>query len=151
MKKTLLLLVCVFSLFVFALSMKADNERVITVNQLPAAAQTFLKKNFADVKIAIVMVETDFLEKVYDVTFANGHSVEFDRKGEWKEVNCKYGEVPAQIIPDPIRKYVTENYPDAKIWEIELDKSDKRYELRLSNHWELKFNLAGVLVHLEND
>lgn len=149
MKKALLLLVCVFSLF--AVSMKADNERVITVNQLPAAAQTFLKKNFADVKVAIVKVETDFFEKVYDVTFTNGHSIEFDRKGEWKEVDCKYGEVPASVIPAFVKKYVTENYPDAKVWKIELDKSDKEYEVKLSNRWELKFNLDGVLIHLEND
>lgn len=149
MKKALLLLVCVFSLF--AVSMKADNERVITVNQLPAAAQTFLKKNFADAKIAVVRVETDFLEKVYDVVFTNGNSIEFNRKGEWKEVDCKFDGVPSQIVPAAISKYVTENYPDAKIWKIELDKSDKEYELQLSNRWELKFNLDGVLTHLEND
>ena len=149
MKKVLLAIVCMFALFVTAV--KADNEKIITVNQLPQTAQQFIKSNFSNLKVALVRSETDFLEKVYEVIFTDGQKVEFYRNGDWKEIDCKYSEVPAKIVPVAIKKYITENYPDAKIWKLELDKSDKEYDVKLSNHWELKFDLKGNLTHLDND
>ena len=49
MKKILVLFVCLFSLQTVV---RADNDRPITVAQLPAAAQQFIKKYFADVNVA---------------------------------------------------------------------------------------------------
>jgi hypothetical protein len=46
--------------------------------------------------------------------FVNGAKVEFTKNGEWKDVECKYGEVPAAIVPQQIRDYVAKNYPDRK-------------------------------------
>ncbi len=149
MKKVLFTLVCMFA--IFATSVKADNERIIPVNKLPETSQKFIKAHFPEHKVAVAKVETDFLEKVYEVIFTDGQRVEFYRNGEWKEVNCKFGEVPAAIVPAAIKKYVKENYPDAQIWVLELDKSDKEYEIKLSNRWELKFDLQGNLTHLDND
>lgn len=149
MKKIVLALVCMFALF--AVTVKADNERPIQVNQLPQTAQTFIKQNFADQKVAIVLQETDFLTKVYEVVFSNGYRVEFDSDGNWKELECKFGEVPAAAVPTFIQNYVKENYPDAKIWKLELDKRDKEYDVKLSTRWEMKFNLKGQLIDLEQD
>ena len=85
--------------------------------------------------------------KSYEVIFTNGDKVEFDNKGNWEEVNCKYSAVPAAIIPATIQKYVTTNYPDAKILKIERDKKD--YEVKLSNRTELKFDLKFNLIDID--
>ena len=51
------------------------------------------------------------------------------------------------IIPAAIQKYVTTNYPDAKILKIERDKKD--YEVKLSNRTELKFDLKFNLIDID--
>lgn len=151
MKKVFFALACVFAFFATTLTVKADNERALPIAQFPQTAQQFIKQHFADQKVVISKVETDFLEKVYVVIFSNGNSVEFYRDGEWKEIECKYSQVPAAAVPSFIQKYVTENYPDAKIVSVDKDKSDKEYDVKLSSRWELKFDYKGNLIDLEND
>ena len=92
-------------------------------------------------------MESDWFDKNYDVIFTNGNKVEFDKRGNWKEVNCKYSSVPVDVIPSAIQKYVAENYPDAQVIKIERDKKD--YEIKLSNKWELKFDLQFNLIDID--
>ena len=112
MKKLVFLLVCLFTLQTVA---RADDDKPIQVTQMPQPAQQFIKQHFADSKVALAKMESDFFYKSYEVIFTNGDKVEFDNKGNWEEVNCKYSAVPTAIIPATIQKYVTTNYPDAKI------------------------------------
>ena len=67
MKKLVLLLVSVFT-FQFAM---ADNDKPIAFEQLPAAAQQFVKKNFPDAKVAFAKMEKEFFGTTYDVVFIN--------------------------------------------------------------------------------
>lgn len=144
MKKLFFLFVCLFTLQTVA---RADDDKPIQVNQLPQKAQLFIKQYFADSRTAIAKMESDFLDKSYDVIFTNGDKLEFDKKGNWKEVNCKYSSVPTGIIPSAILKYVTANYPDTKVLKIERDKKD--YEVKLSNGWNLKFDLKFNLIDID--
>ena len=145
MKKLLLLLVC---LFTFQAVVKAYDDKPIKVAQLPQSAQQFIKSHFGNSKVAIAKMETDWLDKSYDVIFTDGNKLEFDKQGNWKETNCKYSAVPAGVIPAQILKYVSENYPDAKVLKIERDKKD--YEVKLSNRWELKFDLQFNLIDIDD-
>lgn len=145
MKKLLIAFVCLFSLQTIA---RADNDKPVQVSQLPQQAQQFIKQHFATGNIAIAKVENHFFDKNYDVIFTNGDKVEFDKKGNWKEVDCKYSAVPERIIPATIQKYVSANYPQAKVLKIDRDKKD--YEVKLSGGWELKFDLAFNLIDIDN-
>lgn len=145
MKKLLLLFVCMFALHSVV---RADNDKPVKVTQLPQQAQQFIKQYFGDKSVAIAKVESDWLNKSYDVIFTNGDKLEFDKKGNWTEVNCKYSAVPTPVIPTAIQKYITGNYPDAKVLKIECDKKD--YELKLSNGWELKFDMQFNLLDIDN-
>lgn len=145
MKKLVVLFACLFSLLTVA---HADDDKPIQVTQLPQVAQKFLKQLFTGNNIAMAKLEKDFLDKKYEVIFTNGDKVEFDKKGNWKEVDCKYSVVPAEIISAKIQKYVTTNYPDIKILKIDRDKKD--YEIELSNGLELKFDLAFNLINIEH-
>ena len=144
-KKLLLLFVCLFTLQTIA---RADDDKPIPVSQMPQKAQQFIKQHFAGSNIAMAKVESDFLQKSYDVIFTDGNKVEFDKKGNWTEVNCKFSVVPQGIIPSPIPKYTATNYPDAKVLKIERDKTD--YEVKLSNGWELKFDSKFNLIDIDN-
>lgn len=126
----------------------ADNDKPITVTQLPQTAQQFIKTHFPKEKVAFAKLERDFLETTYEVLFTNSTKVEFYKDGEWKEVDCKYSTVPAKIVPAQIAQYVTQNYPDAQIVQIDRDKRD--YEVKLTNGWELTFDLNFNLIDIDD-
>ncbi len=144
MKKLLFLFVCLFTLQTVV---KADDDKPIQVTQMPKAAQQFIKQHFADSKVALAKMENDLLSKSYEVIFTDGNKIEFDKKGNWEEVNCKFTSVPLQVIPQPIQQYINTNYPDTKVLVIERDSKD--YEVKLSNRVELKFDLKFKLIDID--
>lgn len=146
MKKILFVFAAILSLSV--LTARADNDKIIAKGMLPAEAQTFISTHFGDLKISYAKEERDFLERSYEVVFADGSKVEFTRKGDWKDVDCRYNEVPAAIVPEAIRDYVSANYPDAKILRIERDAND--YEVKLSNRLELTFDKKLNIIDIDN-
>lgn len=145
MKRFFLMLMCVFAMSTVVM---ADNEKPIQVGELPTKAQTFISTYFKSQKIALAKVETELFSKVYDVIFTNGEKLEFDKSGEWLEVNCKQTGVPAKIVPAAISNYVKANYPDAKILKIERDK--KGYEVQLSNRWEISFDSQMRVIDIDD-
>ena len=136
------------SMFIMNVSVWAGNDKPIQVTELPKSAQSFIKNHFADQSVAVAKVETDFMDKSYDVIFTNGDKVEFDKKGKWTKVDCKHGQVPQGIIPMPIQKYIAKNYPDAKVQAIELTDR-KGYEVELSNGFEIKFDKKMNVIDID--
>lgn len=145
MKQLITLTIC---LFIFSGIIKADNDKPVTIDELPQKAQEFLKQHFSKNTISYAQVEKELWDKKYDVVFTNGEKIEFDKNGEWKEVKCRQSEVPAQIVPEAIRNYVKTNYPDAKILQIESDK--KEYEVKLSNRLEIKFDAKMRVIDIDD-
>lgn len=146
MKKLITLL-----LFLVALqtTIKADDDKPIEFSQLPQQSQQFIKQHFAKTSIALVKMEDGFFDKSYEVIFTNGDKVDFDRKGVWTDINCKYTEVPTASVPTQIKAYVSRNYPNIKI--VKIEKDDKqRYEVELSNGIELKFDSKFNLIDIDN-
>lgn len=128
--------------------MVAGADQIIDVSHLPKSAQTFIRTHFSDAKISIVSVDPELTDKTYEVLFTDGRSVEFDRKGEWKEVDCKRFEVPAGIIPEPIRRHVAGSHPDNFVKEISRDW--RGYEVSLNNGLDLDFNTKYQLVRYDD-
>lgn len=146
MKKLMILAVALLALGTTAVS--ADNDRPINVNQLPKTAQQFISQHFPNEKISFAKVERDFLEIKYEVVFTNSTKIEFLKNGQWKEVDCKFSKVPAAIVPQQIASFVTQNYPDISIIQIDRDKRD--YEIKLSNGLELTFDLKFNLIDIDD-
>lgn len=145
MKKLFLLLVSVFTMQVAM----ADNDKPVTFEQLPQAAQQFIRQNFADREIAFSKMEKEWFDTSYDVLFTNGDKLEFDKKGQWKEMYCKFTSVPEKAVPAPIVKFVNDKYPGVKILVIEKDRYE--YEVRLSNFWEITFDLQFNVIDMDQD
>lgn len=145
MKKMMFLFV---SLFVMNLAVFADNDKPIQVNEMPKAAQQFVKSHFANQSVAVAKMETDFLDKTYDVIFTNGDKVEFDKKGNWTKVDCEHTQVPQAVIPVAIQQYVGKNYPDAKV--VKIEKTDRKgYEVDLNNGFDIEFNKNMRVVEID--
>ena len=93
-------------------------------------------------------MESGLFEKSYDVVFNNGEKLEFDRRGNWTEIDCKMSSVPSALVPAKIRSYVKATYPGTKI--LKLEKDDNRYEVKLSNRLEVTFNKNFQVVDIDD-
>ena len=144
MKKVFLAIACVFTL---ATSACADNYQPVYEEQLPEKAQIFLATYFPEAKISLVRKEIDVMEVTYDVIFADGSKVEFDRKGNWTEVDCIGRPLPEGIVPDAISKVVNAHYPEAKVTKIERDGHEM--DVTLDNRAELTFDKHFKLVDID--
>ncbi len=143
-KKTIMALVC---LVAFQTSAMADNDKPVNVNQLPAAAQQVIKAHFSGKKVALAKMESGLIDKSYDVIFTTGEKIEFDRKGNWTDIDCKQSSVPAKLVPAQITTYVNSNYSGNKILKIEKDRGE--YEINLSNGVEIKFNSDFAVIDID--
>jgi hypothetical protein len=142
MKQRLFILLAM--VMTMCLTVKADNDRVITFDQLPTQAQTLLKKHFGDKIPLIVTVDWDD----YTVIYQSGEKVEFDKKGNWKDLNCKTSAVPAALIPEQIKASVKKTFPGATI--IKLDRDRRGYDVKLNNGMELEFNKKFQIVDIDD-
>ena len=143
-RKTIMALAC---LLVFVGTACADNDEPITVSQLPVAAQTTLKQYFKGKSVALVTIDRSVGSRSYDVVFGNGEKIEFDRKGNWTDIDCRSNAVPARLIPSAIASYVKAHHAGAKVVKIERDKSET--DVKLSNGIELTFNKKYQLIDID--
>lgn len=148
-KRILLLLAVLIpiALVILALSLN-DRKRPIAVPELPVSVQAFLNEYWADNKVAYATVETDWFYKEYKVVFVDGSKMEFNRRGEWKEIECKYGRVPEAMIPEPIRVRLSELYGECEVIGIERDR--REYEVKLSNRLEVTFDRLFRVVDIDD-
>ena len=137
-----------FLLFAAVLNANAGNDRIITKDKLPVNAQQFIDTHFESLKISYVKEERDFFERSYEVVFTDGSKLEFTSKGEWKDVDCRYSEVPAAIVPAAIMEYVLKNFPAEKVLKIERETGN--YEVKLSNRYELTFDKKLRIIDIDN-
>ena len=129
-----------------SLTMSADDDdRVITFDQLPQAAQTFLKANFANKVPLVVTADWDD----YTIRYESGEKIEFNRSGDWKDIECYNNKVPTSVIPEQIVNYVKQNYPGKSVIKIERHRSV--YEVKLNNGMEVEFNRNFQVIGMDYD
>ena len=127
----------------------ADDDKPVTIDQLPTKAKSFITEYFSNEKVALAKEEKDFWNSTFEVIFVNGNKLEFDNKGNWTEVSCKYSSVPEKIVPSAIMSYIKKNYPDCKVLTIEIEKN--RTEVKLSNRVEVTFNKNNEVIDIDMD
>ena len=125
----------------------AGNDKPISVNALPAKAQTLLSQHFNGQKVMLATIESGVVSRSYDVVLKNGTKLEFDKKGNLTEINCKQGIVPALLIPQAIKNYLKDNYAGQSVKKIEMNKNE--YEVELTNRLDLTFNKHFQLIDMD--
>lgn len=125
----------------------AGNDKPISVNALPAKAQTVLSQHFNDQKVMLATIESGVVSRSYDVVLQNGTKLEFDKKGNLTEIDCKQGIVPMLLIPQAIKNYLEVNYAGQSVKKIEIKKNE--YEVELVNGLDLTFNKHFQLIDID--
>ena len=142
-----ILMIAICCMMSFNIVANAGNDKPISVNALPAKAQTLLNNHFNNQKVMLATIESGVINKSYDVVLQNGTKLEFDKKGNLTEIDCKQGIVPALLIPQAIKNYLKENYRGETVRKIELNK--KEYEVELTNGIDLTFNKHFQLIDID--
>ena len=145
MKKFILM---ILSVVLFQNISYADSERLITVDKLPVAAQKFLKTHFADQSLTYAKVDGYMFDVDYEVRLADGTKIDFDRKGNWTNVERKAVALPEKLVPTKIAEYVAKHYAGAKVVKIERNK--RSFEVELSNGLELTFDTRYNLINVDD-
>lgn len=142
--------VLLLGLFLFSVSVamtipaQADS-RVVSSSTLPAVATTFLKTHFPMASIVSVYVSEDSDSLVYTVRLGDHTKLEFNARGEWREVDMQGRPIPIAIIPASIRKYLQVNHPGVSV--IKIEKQSKYcFEVDLVGDIELTFDSSGRLM-----
>ncbi|MDE6570094.1 MAG: PepSY-like domain-containing protein, partial [Alistipes sp.] len=68
--------------------------------------------------------------------------------GEWEEVEAKRADFPMSVIPQAIRSYLHQHYPDAAVKQIDRDRYG--YEVKLRSGLELEFDKDGRLLKIDD-
>ncbi len=142
-----ILWVVILGVFAYQSPLIAGNDKPITVSELPTKAQQVINTHFKGKKVALVTAESQIIGKTYDVVFTQGDKLEFDRNGEWTEIDCKRSAVPAALIPSAIKNYVNTNYSGSTIIQIEKDRSE--YDVKLSTGLEITFNKKFQVIDID--
>ena len=145
MKKAFVLLTAL----VISLAALAE-ERQVSYTKLPEKAKEFISNNFSTLKVTYVKYDRELSDRDYEVHFANGTTIEFNHKGEWKQIDCGRGcEVPLSILPQGIVDFLSAEYPGVAV--VDVDKDRREYDITLSNGVELTFDKHGGFKYYEYD
>lgn len=143
-------LIAIVLISVLATSLAYADEKIITkdMQQLPSVSRQFLNQHLKGVQVSHIKIEKGWFGiKEYEVILTNGTEVKFDSEGEWEEVDGHHAAITTGFFPPFILTYIQENYPGVDVLSIEKDR--KEYEVKLSNHFELKFNHHGKLIDID--
>lgn len=130
-----------------SLTLISCSDRIIPSEKLPTAAQAFIKEYFPDSPISYVKKEAD-LTPTYEVVLQNGTEIEFNKKGQWDNIDCKRLAVPARLIPAAISEYVNANFPGQAI--VKIDKESFGHEVEIASGLEFKFDKKGKILHIDD-
>jgi hypothetical protein len=81
--KSIFLIVVAFVM----MAMVSCDDKVVTIDQLPAPAQSYLTENYPDQKVLIIKKDIEGLSTRYEVTLESGMKVEFDGDGSLRDVD----------------------------------------------------------------
>ncbi|MDE6681321.1 MAG: PepSY-like domain-containing protein [Muribaculaceae bacterium] len=122
-----------------------DKDEPVAYDELPAAAQTFLTTYYPSVKTVSVTKDKD----EFDVVLANGHKVDFNKQGEWQDVDAPMGQtIPTGFYPSAIDDYVANMANNAGINEI--SKIREGYEVETLTGLEIHFSSEGNFIGYDN-
>lgn len=124
-------------------------ESVISKDELPQVAQTFISDNFANSSIDYIKKDKEILSTDYQVRFTDGVKIEFDSKGNWVEIDGNKNAIPTSFIQSNIVNYVKEKFPNAQIKKIEIGRFGKQ-EVKLTNGLELEFDSKGKFKKIDD-
>lgn len=124
-----------------------NNTTFVELNTLPTAARDFVGNYFPGVELLNIEKYSPAKENgaMYEVNFRNGSDAEFDTSGNWISVEASGNNtIPTGFILPSIVSYVSNNYPNQGINQIEIKNGG--FEVELTNDVDLHFDSNGNFI-----
>jgi hypothetical protein len=134
------------AVFTFSLS-SCEKEEIMPSSELPNEITSYISKHFPNNTIKQVVKDRDGLTKTYDILLSENISLEFNRQKEIIDIDG-VAKLPDSVIPEKIREYVANNYPDNFITDWEIDGRNQQVEL--DSGLDLEFNMKGDFLRIDN-
>ena len=145
-KNRFVTLIAIAALFT-GVSVSAQDKK-ITAAELPATAQNFIKQHFKGQTITVAKMDKEMFDIDYEAVLSGGTEIEFDEKGDWKEIDGNHNALPASVIPTAINNYISSNYKGQGV--VQIDKKRAGYDIELSNGTELEFDTNGKFLRIDD-
>ena len=126
----------------------ADNDKIITFEQLPAAAQELVQQYQDVANIAYVKLDPELFGDKYEVRFNDGKEFDFEEDGTLRKVDYQREAVPAALVPEVGRQQISASFPQTFI--VEWGKDDWGWKAELNNKLEIKFNRKLEMLGLDD-
>lgn len=118
-----------------------DKDEPVSPTDLPIKAKEFISTYFPSANI--VRSIKDGHE--YEATLSDGTRIDFDKKGEWQDVDAPLGmTIPSGFYPQAIDENVAQVSPEAGINEISKEKYG--YEVELVSGVDMRFDHDGAFL-----
>lgn len=134
-------------LFVCAIGQIHAQDRYLETNEYPNEITSYIDTHFPNGDIVSIKEEKGKRKTEYEVKLRNMEELEFDQDYAVTCVESKES-LPESVVPQKIRDYVTQNYPDRNIEEWK--KKKRGQEIELDNGLEIKFDFDGNFVKLDD-
>lgn len=127
----------------------AGDDKIISFAQLPKVAQSFVKKHYPKLQVSLVKLDKELFDQSYEVILSDGSRVEFDKKGNWTDIDGQDRPIPLTAIPASISAHVRKNFPGTKV--VQIERTDRgRYSVELDNHIDLLFDKNFRFVGIDD-
>lgn len=134
-------------LFLLLTLSSCEKEKVVPAREFPSEIENFVSNHFPSNKIIQVIEDQEGLTKTYNVVLDGNITLEFNKNMEIIEIDSNE-QLPTDVIPPKISSYVSENFPNNSITDWKID--DKIQEIKFNNGLEIKFNMEGDLIKIDN-
>jgi hypothetical protein len=114
--------------------------------EMPATIKSFLAKYYPKATVVKYEAKSTVVGKKYEVKLNNGAEIDFDKNGNWEEINDKQG-VSSALIPAKIKTYLNQHYKGVKVESI--DKERNKIKVDLQNDIDLEFDKNGKLLRID--
>lgn len=140
----LLPLFMVAVLAICGVSCSDDKDEPVASTELPVKAKEFISTYFSTATITLTTKD----KGEYEVTLSEGTRIDFDKKGEWKDVDAAAGKtIPSGFYPAAIDENVAQISADAGINEI--SRESYGYDVELLSGTDMKFNHEGAFISFD--
>lgn len=102
----------------------------ISYDALPEKARQFIGLYFQDMECVRIVQKKDNGTTGFEAYLTGGAKLEFDWRGEWTSLDCKFSALPSGILPENIITYIDNRYPDAVVRKAE--KLPSGYEINIA-------------------
>lgn len=128
-----------------------DSEELISFDDFPQTAKTFINANFPNSQVVLSNKETDGRKTFLKAYLSEGVKVEFNKKGDWIEVSTKSPQgIHLPSLPIEITTYIQTKYPKYTLMSVEKNQKDYEIEIEKADDYiALVFSLKGEFIKID--